>query len=381
MGLKPQVEKMAENKSIIKNSISIVKITLDNYVFGHDDMKRAVLLGLLSSEPTFILGRVGIAKTYTIDMLAKMLNASYYYVLLNKYTEPDHILGILDINEYKQGRLAYHGGVVDANIVMFDEPYKSSPDVLNTLLDIILNKRVFGIKLNLLATYFASNEFDNDDDLIAFNDRLTIRVVETDYVHKPDLKKIVKSDSKTPEHILTYDDIVNLQNEVRKIAMNINDALLDKFLDAIIELRGLNYLISDRRVKKTVYVAAANALLDGRNAIEPDDLVTAMKFTLNDPMKYTDSIKQIETIALKHGLNEIASVINKIRSHINVINVLITNAKDGTTDKNITLANLKQELIKVQDLCKKYSPKSDAVKALCDSIDIPDDIVNELLRV
>jgi MoxR-like ATPase len=371
---------MAENKSLIKNIFQI-KTTLDNYVFGHDDMKRAVLLGLLSSEPTFILGRVGIAKTYTIDTLAKMLNVNYYYVLLNKYTEPDHVLGILDINEYKKGRLVYHGGVVDANIVMFDEPYKSSPDVLNTLLDIILNKRVFGIKLNLLATYFASNEFDTDEDLVAFNDRLTIRVVETNYVHKSDLKKIVKSDSKTPEPILTYDDIVNLQNEVRKIAMNIDDALLDKFLDAIIELRGLNYLISDRRVKKTVYVAAANAVLEGKDNIEPDDLVTAMKFTLNDPTRYTVSIKEIETIALKHGLNEIASIINKIRSHINAINLLITNAKDGTTDKNITLASLKQELIKVQELCKKYSAKSNDVKNLCDSIDIPDDIVNELLTV
>jgi MoxR-like ATPase len=374
------VEKMAENKSLIKN-ISLVKATLDNYVFGHDDMKRAVMLGLLSSEPTFILGRVGIAKTYTIDTLAKMLNVNYYYVLLNKYTEPDHILGILDINEYKKGRLVYHGGIVESNIVMFDEPYKSSPDVLNTLLDIILNKRVFGIKLNLLATYFAANEFDTDEDLVAFNDRLTIRVVETNYVHKSDLKKIVKSDSKTPEPILTYDDIINSQNEVRNIAMNISDALLDKFLDAIIELRGLNYLISDRRVKKTVYVAAANALLEGKDNIEPDDLVTAMKFTLNDPTRYTVSIKEIETIALKHGLNEIASAINKIRSHINAINVLVTNAKDGTADKNITLANLKQELIKVQELCKKYSAKSNDVKNLCDSIDIPDDIVNELLTV
>ena len=133
--------------------------------------------------------------------------------------------------------------------------------------------------------------------------------------------------------------------------------------------------------KRQVYVAAANALLEGKDNIEPDDLVTAMKFTLNDPMKYTDSIKEIESIALKHGLNEIASVINKIRSHINVINVLVTNAKDGTADKNITLANLKQELIKVQELCKKYSAKSNDVKNLCDSIDIPDDIVNELLRV
>jgi len=191
----------------------------------------------------------------------------------------------------------------------------------------------------------------------------------------------VKSDSKTPEPILTYDDIVNLQNEVRKIATNIDDALLDKFLDTVIELRGLSYLISDRRVKKTVYVAAANALLEGKDNIEPDDLVTAMKFTLNDPMRYADSIKQIETIALKHGLNEIASIINKIRSHINAINVLVTNAKDGTVDKNVTLANLKQELIRVQDLCKKYSTKSNDVKSLCDSIDIPDDIVNELLTV
>jgi len=368
-------EKMAENK------FSIVKSTLDNYVFGHNDMKRAALLGLLSSEPTLILGRVGIAKTYMIDTLAKMLNVNYYYILLNKYTEPDHILGIVDVNEYKKGRLVYHGGVVDANTVMFDEPYKSSPDVLNMLLDIILNKRVFGIKLNLLATYFASNEFDDDDDLIAFNDRLTIRVKESDYVHKPDLKKIVKNDSKTPEPILTYDDIINLQSEVRKTAMNIDDALLDKFLDVIIELRGMNYSISDRRVKKTVYVAAANALLEGKNAIESDDLITAMKFTLNDPMKYTDSIKEIETIALKHGLNEIASVINKIRSRINVINVLVSNAKENTADKYITLSNLKQELIKVQDLCERYSAKSNDVKNLCDNIDIPDGIVNELLRV
>jgi MoxR-like ATPase len=374
------VEKMAENKSQIKK-ISVVKATLDYYVFGHNDMKRAILLGLLSSEPTFILGRVGIAKTYTIDTLAKMLNVNYYYILLNKYTEPDHILGILDINEYKKGRLVYHGGVVDANVVMFDEPYKSSADVLNTLLDIILNKRVFGVKLNLLSTYFAANEYDNDDDLTAFNDRLTIRAVETNYVHKPDLKKIVKTDSKTPEPILTYDDILNLQNEARKIAMNISDALLDKFLDVIIELRGMNYLISDRRVKKTVYVAAANALLEGKNDIESDDLITAMKFTLNDPMRYADSIKEIETIALKHGLNEIASVINKIRSHINVINVLVTNAKGNTVDKYVTLSNLKHELMKVQDLCERYSVKSNDVKKLCDSIDIPDDIVKELLRV
>jgi len=371
---------MAENKSQIKN-ISVVKTTLDDHVFGHNDMKRAILLGLVSSEPTFILGRVGIAKTYTIDTLAKMLNVNYYYILLNKYTEPDHILGILDINEYKKGRLVYHGGVVDANVVMFDEPYKSSVDVLNMLLDIILNKRVFGVKLNLLTAYFAANEYDNDNDLTAFNDRLTIRAVETNYVHKPDLKKIVKTDSKTPEPILTYDDILNLQNEARKIAMNISDALLDKFLDVIIELRGMNYLISDRRVKKTVYVAAANALLEGKNDIESDDLITAMKFTLNDPMRYADSIKEIETIALKHGLNEIASVINKIRSHINVINVLVTNAKGNTVDKYVTLSNLKHELMKVQDLCERYSVKSNDVKKLCDSIDIPDDIVKELLRV
>ncbi len=86
-----EVKKMEENKSLNKN-ISLVKATLDNYVFGHDDMKRAVLSGLLSSEPTLMIGKVGIAKTYTIDTLAKMLSINYYYVLLNKYTEPDHVL-------------------------------------------------------------------------------------------------------------------------------------------------------------------------------------------------------------------------------------------------------------------------------------------------
>jgi MoxR-like ATPase len=133
---------MVENKSQTQK-ISLIKKSLDGFVYGHDNMKRAVLLSLLSSEPTLVIGKVGIAKTYTVDTLAKMLNVNYYYVLLNKYTEPDHVLGILDINEYKKGRLVYHGGVVDANIVMFDEPYKSSPDVLNTLLDIILNNCIF----------------------------------------------------------------------------------------------------------------------------------------------------------------------------------------------------------------------------------------------
>jgi len=50
---------MAENKSLQKN-VSLVKTTLDNYVFGHDDMKRAVMLGLLSSEPS-------LAKTFATE--------------------------------------------------------------------------------------------------------------------------------------------------------------------------------------------------------------------------------------------------------------------------------------------------------------------------
>ena len=73
---------------IIKIRNKLIDLFVDK-----EDTITGVLAGLLSGEPTFLLGEPGTAKTMIIDTLSKMINAKYFYYLLTRFTEPDEILG------------------------------------------------------------------------------------------------------------------------------------------------------------------------------------------------------------------------------------------------------------------------------------------------
>ena len=69
-----------KNSEILSSSPDVTTIAtrlkdeLDKYVVGNEDVKTAVIIGLLTGFPTLLIGDPGTAKTYTIEILSKMID-------------------------------------------------------------------------------------------------------------------------------------------------------------------------------------------------------------------------------------------------------------------------------------------------------------------
>ena len=83
-------------------------IALRNYLVSsfvqREGEVTCILASLISGEPTILVGPPGTAKTLLIEKLSKSINARYFYYLLTRFTEPDELLGPLDIRGLREGQ-------------------------------------------------------------------------------------------------------------------------------------------------------------------------------------------------------------------------------------------------------------------------------------
>ncbi len=173
---------MAQIYKLDLKPIIEIRNKLLNMFTGRETEILATLTSLVSGEPLILVGPPGVAKTALIESLAKMINAKYFYYLLTRFTEPDELLGPLDIIALREGRYERitRNRLPEAEIVFLDEIFKASSAIRNILLDIILNKRYLNgtdyKKLSMISLFTASNEISTDAEDQAFYDRLTLRV-------------------------------------------------------------------------------------------------------------------------------------------------------------------------------------------------------------
>ncbi len=281
----------------------------------------AALSALISGEPCIFIGPPGTAKTLLIETLSKSINASYFYYLLTRFTEPDEILGPLDINKLRQGiyeRITTHK-LPTSDIVFLDEIFKASSAIRNTLLDIILNKRFYdgsGYKpISLLAFYCASNEISTDSEDQAIYDRMTLRVF-TRYVSDDALPELLSTGikfemSKTVQSIMDKQELIDFQNEViRKLeAINNNQKLINKYLEALMELKMNNIVVSDRRKVKILKVISALSIIYNEEEVTLDTLADALRLAC---VHEESELRKVEQIIQKLQLSSYYAHINKI---------------------------------------------------------------------
>ncbi|MEM4762336.1 MAG: AAA family ATPase, partial [Thermofilum sp.] len=236
---------------------------LTSIFVGREREVVAVLAGLASGEPVFLCGPPGTAKTALVEEMSKCLNVKYFYYLLTRFTETDELLGPLDISALRAGeyKRIMANRLPDSDIVFLDEVFKAGSAVLNTLLDIILYRRILNgtqyIQLPTLAVYTASNEVTTDADLAAFYDRLLIRCFVNpvqDALLEDLLSRGVLLDTGVPRERVQLEKeyIRQLQKFVALRAQEIiaDRAWREKIIKAILDLKGKGVVMSDRRKVK-----------------------------------------------------------------------------------------------------------------------------------
>jgi MoxR-like ATPase len=156
-----------------------------------DDIIDMMLVCAVGQEPMVIFGEPGTAKSALISRfceLVKFEKQDYFRYLLTSFTEPDELLGVVDIKAYlgESGKEPTfkrfgEGGIQKAKIVFLDEIFRANSAILNTLLSII-NERIYyesgeAKPAETRVVYGASNDAPTEPNLRAFYSRFPIRVL------------------------------------------------------------------------------------------------------------------------------------------------------------------------------------------------------------
>ena len=307
----------------------------------------AVLTALISGEPAILIGPPGTAKTSLIETLAKLVNAKYFYYLLTRFTEPDELLGPLDINALREGRYVRitTNRLPEAEIVFLDEIFKASSAIRNILLDIILNKRYLNgaeyRELPMLALYTASNEISTDTEDAAFYDRLVIRsfVRELEESDWPEL--IVKGVTITANKRITPIMDADYVRELRKIVVSRvqeiaeDETFRSKIVEALALLKAKGLKLSSRRIVKLVFVTSAISIVYAEQQPSLDSLADALRFVAPHS---EDDLQKVEDVIIRAKISHInAEIINKVM----MLKTELQNMIVKVRDENVTKAELK----------------------------------------
>jgi MoxR-like ATPase len=328
---------MSAPQSVSLKPIIEIRSTLNNMFVGRETETVALLIGLTSGEPVILVGEPGTAKTAMVEALSRLVNAKYFYYLLTKFTEPDELLGPIDINALREGKYVriMKNRLPEAEVVFLDEVFKASSAVRNILLDIILNKRILNgaeyIKLPMLALYTASNEISTDAEDKAFYDRLTIRVFVR-YVEESLWDELITKGVVLPQvmnqlkPITDANYIRTLQSVAiqRAVAIANSPEYREKYIEALSLLRQRGIEVSDRRKIKVLYVTSAISIAYGEDTPSLDSLADALRFTA---IHTEDDIKKVEEVILQARLSTVNEQMQKLMTLIAELRNQLENVK------------------------------------------------------
>ncbi|MFC7908559.1 AAA family ATPase [Streptomyces nigra] len=269
---------------------------LSERFYERDDVVRTLVVTLLAGQHSLMLGPPGTAKSELArDLTSRVEGASYWEILLSKFTSPTRMFGPIDVGALARGeyRQVYEGRATTAHVAFMDEIFKCSTAALNETLG-YLNERIYHpenggepIRCPLIGAITASNELPDADDSAAVYDRLLVRI-EIGYLTDPsNFAALVRSAVRAPAPASTPTTIhlSELQEAVTTTvpAVEVPDAMVDAICTLRAALRRKELIASDRRWRQAVGLLQASAYLDGRTEVTETDLSILTHVLWNSP--------------------------------------------------------------------------------------------------
>ncbi|ELB2279089.1 DUF3763 domain-containing protein [Vibrio alginolyticus] len=314
-------------KALLSERINKLAKALTDGVYEREHTIKLCLLAALAGESVFLLGPPGIAKSLIAKRLIQAFdNSSYFEYLMTRFSTPEEVFGPLSIQELKDnGRYVRltKGYLPTAQVVFLDEIWKAGPAILNTLLTVV-NEKTFKngsdierVPMRLLVS--ASNELpDEDSGLDALYDRMLVRVFVNRIQNKQNFKSMLtvgtSQEAQVPEGLtITDEEYHQWQQQLDKLTLTDNafeklfqlKTMLESKVEAQFgDVANTDMYVSDRRWKKAVKLLKASAFFNGRDEINPLDLLLLQDCLWNSPESRDVVRGVVQEFALKHAFDQ-----------------------------------------------------------------------------
>jgi MoxR-like ATPase len=243
-----------------------------------------IMKGIIADGHILIEDVPGVGKTTLVKALAKSLNLTYSRTQFTPDLLPSDITGISIYNQ-RTMEFEFRKGPIFANIVLADEINRTSPKTQSALLEVMEEKQVSeGNNTFILQKPFfvlaTQNPIESEGTFVlpeAQLDRFMIKV-GIGYPERKDEANILKIyRNRQPlediEAVAGIEDIIELQKQARNVY--VTDEINDYIAAIADATRNNKYLIlgsSTRASLALLRIAQANALINGRDYVIPEDI-------------------------------------------------------------------------------------------------------------
>lgn len=292
----------AQEKAYYFDKINAIHREMGKVVIGQRYMIDRLLIGLFTGGHVLLEGVPGLAKTLTVNTLAKVLNLSFKRLQFTPDLLPADLIGTMVYNQ-RDSVFEVKKGPIFANIILADEINRSPAKVQSALLESMQERQVtIGETTYPLETPFlvlaTQNPVDQEGTYPlpeAQVDRFMFKVY-VDYPSKEEELIIMRRVAN-----LSFDEEINPildAADIKAIAYYINEVNISETLEGyIIELiyatrrpqdYGLNeeagYVLYGASPRASIALhrsAKALAFFDGRDYVLPEDIKEAALDVLN----------------------------------------------------------------------------------------------------
>ncbi|GAB4533361.1 MAG: MoxR family ATPase [Pleurocapsa sp.] len=263
--------------------------TIDKIIIGQSALVKQLLVALLTGGHVIIEGVPGTGKTLLVKVLSKLIAADFRRIQLTPDILPSDILGtnIFDLNTRS---FSLKKGPVFTEILLADEVNRTPPKTQAALLEAMEEQQVTldGETIALPPLFWVvatqnSLEFEGTYPLPeAQLDRFLFKLL-VDYPEKEAEKQMLinakdgfkakKVDLDQIQAIATVSDILALRQKVQTV--EVADNILDYLLSLVQHTRQHPDLFlgaSPRSAVAWLQATKANACIDGRDYVTPDDV-------------------------------------------------------------------------------------------------------------
>ncbi|SIO08208.1 MoxR family ATPase [Algoriphagus halophilus] len=271
-------------------------------VVGQDRMVNRLLIGLFTNGHILLEGVPGLAKTLTVNTLAKVLHLDFNRIQFTPDLLPADLIGTMIYNQ-QTGDFEVKKGPIFSNLILADEVNRSPAKVQSALLEAMQEKQVtigettfqLDRPFLVLAT---QNPVDQEGTYPlpeAQVDRFMMKV-HIDYPSKADEMEVMRrmanmSFTNEVNPMLSKQDVFDIRNQIN--AVKIAEPLEHYIIELVFATRfpnqyGLNneakyimFGVSPRASINLNLAAKAVAYMDGRDYVLPEDIKEIAEDVLN----------------------------------------------------------------------------------------------------
>ncbi len=291
-----EVEKARDEARRFSETFRSIEREIGRAIVGQTEAVRALVTGLVAGGHVLLEGVPGVGKTRMVRALAGSVDLSYARIQFTPDLMPADILGTQVVTVDDRGRREFQlkKGPIFHQVVLADEVNRATPKTQSALLEAMQERTVsLGNETHALGAPFYVLATQNPVEMEgtyplpeAQLDRFLMKI-EVEYPTAAELKTILVRDDLSEEasaaKVADAEALRVMQAFVRRVP--VTDAAADLAV-RIVELthpahpeapasvkRSVRYGASPRGGQAMLRVARVRALLDGRFAVGPDDVV------------------------------------------------------------------------------------------------------------